>query len=126
MHVPMSTQKIISRQFTVTDFTTLKHLARNTIGHPDDFLLNEMTMVIDIFSHLDSKVDETETLISKCVSELNPPMLTIPGIGIDSAAVILAEFGDFSKYEVRLSFFRLPVWNRDIFNPAPQNLPDEW
>ena len=26
-------------------------------------------------------------------------MLTIPGIGIDSAAVILAEFGDFSKYE---------------------------
>ena len=48
---------------------------------------------------MDSKVDETETLISECVSELNPPMLTIPGIGIDSAAVILAEFGDFSKYE---------------------------
>ena len=48
---------------------------------------------------MDSKADETETLISECVSELNPPMLTIPGIGIDSAAVILAEFGDFSKYE---------------------------
>lgn len=92
-------RKLSRGSFTVTDFTTLKHLARNTIGHPDDFLLNEMTMVIDIFSHLDSKVDETETLISKCVSELNPPMLTIPGIGIDSAAVILAEFGDFSKYE---------------------------
>ena len=44
-------------------------------------------------------MDETETLISECVSELNPPMLTIPGIGIDSAAVILAEFGDFSRYE---------------------------
>lgn len=92
-------RKLSRGSFTVTDFTTLKHLARNTIGHPDDFLLNEMTMVIDIFSHLDSKVDETETLISKCVSELNPPMLTIPGIGIDSAAVILTEFGDFSKYE---------------------------
>ena len=94
------TLKKLSRgSFTVTDFTTLKRLARNTIGHPDDFLLNEMTMVIDIFSQLDSKVDETETLISECVSELNPPMLTIPGIGVDSAAVILAEFGDFSKYK---------------------------
>ena len=92
-------RKLSRGSFTVTDFTNLKRLARNTIGHSDDFLLNEMTMVIDIFSQLDSKVDETETLISECVSELNPPMLTIPGIGIDSAAVILAEFGDFSKYE---------------------------
>lgn len=55
-------------------------------------------MVIDIFSQLDSKVDETEFLIEECVLEINSPMLTISGIGIDSAAVILAEFGDFSKY----------------------------
>ena len=92
-------RKLSRGSFTVTDFTTLKHLARNTVGHPDDFLLNEMTMVIDIFSQLDSKVDETESLIKECVLEINPPMLTIPGIGVDSAAVILAEFGDFSKYE---------------------------
>ena len=92
-------RKLSRGSFTVIDFTTFKRLARNTIGHPDDFLLNEMTMVIDIFSQLDSKVDETETLISECVSELNPPMLTIPDIGVDSATVILAGFGDFSKYE---------------------------
>lgn len=83
----------------VTDFTNLKQLARNTVGHPDDFLLSEMAMVIDIFSQLDSKVDETEKLIEKCVLKINPPMLSIPGIGIESAAVILAEFGDFSKFE---------------------------
>lgn len=29
---------------------------------------------------------------------MNPPMLTVPGIGIESAAVILAEFGDFSNF----------------------------
>lgn len=92
-------RKLSRGSFTVTDFTTLKQLARNTIGHPDDFLLREMAMVIDIFSQLDSKVDETENLISECILEINPPMLTIPGIGIDSAAVILAEFGDFSKFQ---------------------------
>ncbi|MBQ2963774.1 MAG: IS110 family transposase, partial [Clostridia bacterium] len=64
-----------------------------------DFLLHEMAIVIDIFSQLDSKIDETEALIRECVLEINPPMLTIPGIGIESAAVILAEFGDFSKFE---------------------------
>ena len=92
-------RKLSRGRFSLADFTTLKHLARNTVGHPDDFLLNEMAIVIDIFSQLDSKVDEVEALINECVSEINPPMLTVPGIGALSAAVILAEFGDFSKYE---------------------------
>ena len=92
-------RKLSRGRFSLADFTTLKCLARNTVGHPDDFLLSEMAMVIDIFSQLDSKVDETETLIEECVLEITPPMLSIPGIGIESAAVILAEFGDFSKYE---------------------------
>ena len=92
-------RKLSRGRFSLADFTTLKHLARNTVGHPDDFLLSEMAMVIDIFSQLDSKVDETETLIEECVLEINPPMLSIPGIGALSAAVILAEFGDFSRYE---------------------------
>ena len=94
-----SLRKLSRGRFSVTDFTALKLLARNTIGHPDDFLLLEMAIVIDIFSQLDSKIDETEALIRECVLEINPPMLTIPGIGIESAAVILAEFGDFSKFE---------------------------
>ena len=92
-------RKLSRGRFSLADFTTLKHLARNTVGHPDDFLLSEMAMVIDIFSQLDSKVDETEALIKECVLEINPPMLTIPGIGVESAAVILAEFGDFSKFQ---------------------------
>ena len=92
-------RKLSRGRFSLADFTTLKHLARNTVGHPNDFLLSEMAMVLDIFSQLDSKVDETETLIKECVLEINPPILTIPGIGVDSAAVILAEFGDFSKFQ---------------------------
>lgn len=92
-------RKLSRGRFSLADFTTLKHIARNTVGHPDDFLLSEMAMVTDIFSQLDSKVDETETLIKECVLEINPPILTIPGIGVDSAAVILAEFGDFSKFQ---------------------------
>ena len=92
-------RKLSRGRFSTVDFATLKQLARNTIGHPDDFLLYEMATVIDIYSQLDSKIDETEALIHECISKINPPMLSVPGIGVDSAAVFLAEFGDFSKFK---------------------------
>ena len=58
-----------------------------------------MQIVLELYSKLDSMIDETERSIKECVSVMNPPMLTVPGIGIESAAVMLAEFGDFSKFD---------------------------
>mgnify|MGYP004492537595 CR=1 FL=1 len=59
----------------------------------------------DYFETLQSiglKVNETELSIKECVSDMNPPILSVPGIGVDSAAVILAEFGDFLKFNSTL------------------------
>ena len=91
-------RKLSRGRFSTTAFTRLKLLAKNTVGNTEDFLLQEMKIVLEIYSQLDSKIDETENLIQECVSEINPPMLTVPGIGVESAAVILAEFGDFTKF----------------------------
>ena len=91
-------RKLSRGRFSTIDFTNLKQLAKNTVGNTEDYLLQEMQIVLDLYSQLDSKVDETEVSIKECVYNMNPPMLTVPGIGIDSAAVILAEFGDFSKF----------------------------
>ena len=38
-------------------------------------------------------------IFQKIMDELNPPILSIPGVGIQSAAMILAEIGDFSNFE---------------------------
>lgn len=103
-------RKLSRGRFSTTNFARLKLLAKNTVGHSDDFLLQEMDMVLELYSQLDSKVDETESLIQECVLEIDPPLLTVPGISIDSAAVILAEFGDLSKFEnpsQLLSFARM-------------------
>lgn len=86
-------------RFSMVDFVGLKTLARNTVGSTSDYLLQEMEITIDIYNQLQSKVDEIELQINDCVLGLDPPMLTIPGIGVASAAVILSEFGDFSKFE---------------------------
>ena len=85
-------------KFSMVDFVELKTLARNTVGSTSDYLLQEMEITIDIYNQLQSKVEEIEQQINNYVLELNPPMLTIPGIGVSSAAVILSEFGELSKF----------------------------
>ncbi len=101
-------RKLSRGRFSTVDFAKLKQLAKNTIGTTEDYLLLQMQIVLDIYRQLDSKVDETEVSIKECVSDMNPPMLSVPGIGIESAAVILAEFGDFSKFKMLLKCFPLP------------------
>ena len=85
-------------RFSMVDFVELKTLARNTVGSTCDYLLQEMEITIDIYNQLQSKVEEIELQIHDCVLGLDPSMLTIPGIGVASAAVILSEFGDLSKF----------------------------
>ena len=86
-------------RFTMTKFVQLKALAKNTVGRSDDFLLQQLDMILDIHAQLDSKISEVEGQIQECIMGIDPPILTIPGVGYLSAAVILSEYGDFSKYE---------------------------
>ncbi len=92
-------RRISRGKFSTVDFAKLKTLAKNTVGSSEDFLLREMNTVIEIYSQLDSKICEIEALIEECIEFLNPPMLSIPGVGVKSSAVIIAEFGDFSKFQ---------------------------
>ena len=86
-------------KFSMVKFAQLKTLAKNTVGRSDDFLLKQMEITIDIENQLDAKIDEIESQIRECIRGLNPPILTIPGIGELSAAVILSEYGDINKFE---------------------------
>ncbi len=64
---------------------------------PAKFL--ELKHTIKLIQELTSEIDEIEVSIQKIMDELNPPILSIPGVGIQSAAMILAEIGDFSNFE---------------------------
>ena len=85
-------------RFTLSDFVKLKALAKNTVGS-SDFLLHQMSVLLDLYSQMDSMVDELEQQIEDCIHSIDPPILSIPGIGALSAAVILSEYGDFSKFQ---------------------------
>ena len=83
----------------MSDFVQLKALAKNTVGVSSDYLLDQMNVLLDVYSQMDAKVDELDCQITECVRGINPPVLSMPGIGELSAAVILSEFGDFSKFD---------------------------
>lgn len=92
-------RKLSRGRFTMSNFVELKALAKNTVGVSSDYLLDQMNIRLEIYSQLDSKVDELDCQIKECVQGINPPILSLPGIGELSAAVILSEFGDFSKFD---------------------------
>ena len=85
--------------FSMDKFVTLKHLAKNTVGVYDKCYGAQLETLLDLHSQIDCKIDEIEAEITRIVEELNPPTLSVKGIGTVSAAAIIAEFGDFSRYE---------------------------
>ena len=53
---------------------------------------------LELFSNLDSKISDAEDKIRQLIKDINPPLLSIKGIGELSAAVIIAEYGDISRF----------------------------
>ena len=76
----------------------IRDAARTSIGSvmPAKFL--ELKHTIKLIRELTSEIDEIEVSIQKIMDELNPPILSIPGVGIQSAAMILAEIGDIKRF----------------------------
>lgn len=85
-----------------------------------------MEITIDIENQLDAKIDEIESQILECIRALNPPILTIPGIGELTAAIILSEYGNINKFETQLSCFLSLVWSPVTTNLVWLNTRVTW
>lgn len=85
-------------KFSMQRFIELRELAKNTVGESNSIFESELTSLLNLYDNLDSEIEKIESDIIALVKELNPQILTIPGIGALSAAVILSEFGDISRF----------------------------
>ena len=73
--------------------------ARSSIGSNMPAKSLELKHTIKLIQELTSEIDEIETEIKSIMDEINSPILTIPGISYSMGAMILAEIGDFNRFD---------------------------
>ena len=59
----------------------------------------ELQHTIRLIRELDAEIDDIEVAIQAVTEEIQSPITTIPGIGVRMGAMILAEVGDFSRFD---------------------------
>lgn len=78
---------------------TIRDAARASIGSVMPAKSLELRHTIRLIRELDTEIEDIEASIQSLMDELNSPITTIPGIGFRMAAMILAEVGDFSRFD---------------------------
>ena len=74
--------------------------ARNSIGSVMPAKSLELKHTIKLIQELTSEIDEIEAAIERIMDEeIQSPILTIPGISYRMGSMILAEIGDFSRFD---------------------------
>ena len=77
----------------------IRDAARSSIGSQMPAKSLELQHTIRLIQELNREIDDIETEIQKLMDELDSPITTIPGIGPQMGAMILAEVGDFSNFD---------------------------
>ena len=73
--------------------------ARSSIGSYMPAKSLELKHTIKLIQELDSEIDEIENEIKTIMDEINSPILSIPGINYRMGAMIIAEIGDFNRFD---------------------------
>ena len=76
-----------------------REAARNSIGSNMPAKSLELKHTIKLIRELTSEIDEIEIEIKSIMDEINSPILTIPGISYRMGAMIIAEIGDFNRFD---------------------------
>ena len=78
---------------------TIRNAARSSVGSVMPAKSLELQHTIRLIREFDAEIEDIETAIQAIVDEMQSPITTIPGMGVRMGAVILAEIGDFSRFD---------------------------
>lgn len=77
----------------------IRNAAKSSIGSSMPAKSLELKHTIKLIGELDEEIEEIESEIQRIMDEINSPILTIPGINYRMGAMIIAEIGDFSRFD---------------------------
>lgn len=93
-------ENVTLKGFLKNKITHISELAANSFGLKfcrDSFSL-QLKLLIEQITFIEAQVSDVEAEINVILDKINSPIITIPGIGSITAAVILGEIGDISRF----------------------------
>lgn len=84
--------------FDRTTAEKIRNTARQSIGTCSPAKSLELKHTIILIRQISEQINEIEAEIDVILSEINSPILSVPGIGNVTGAAILAEVGDFNRF----------------------------
>ena len=77
----------------------IRETARRSVGSYLPAKSLELKHTIKLIAVLNDEISEIEAEIKKIMDAIDSPILSVPGIGMNIGAIIVAEIGDFSRFE---------------------------
>ena len=94
-----SINKVARGKFSYAKFLKIKEAAKNTIGSSNEYLEFDLENMLELYYNVNKKIKKYDDKIEIIIKELDPPTLSIRGIGPISCAGIISEFGDISRFK---------------------------
>lgn len=88
-----------SKRIPISKFVRLKELAKNTVGNENQYLISLLQSILNIYNTLDAEVSSLDSQITEIMKQYNSPTASIQGISLISAASLIGEFGDISRFD---------------------------
>ena len=76
----------------------IRNAARTSVGSTSATTSLELRQTIRLIREYDALIGEIEASIQQLMNEIDPPIISIKGIGFRMGSIILAEVGDFSRF----------------------------
>ena len=91
--------KVSKGRYSKETAIAFRNAARTSIGSNMPAKSLELKHTIKLIQELTSEIDEIENEIKLIMDEINSPILSIPGINYRMGAMIIAEIGDFNRFD---------------------------
>ena len=98
-HLTHLLDKTSKGRFKRASADKIRETARHSIGSYLPAKSLELKHTIKLIHELDDEIAEIEVEIKKIMDAIDSPILSIPGIGLNLGAIIIAEIGDFSRFD---------------------------
>lgn len=77
----------------------IRETARSSIGTYMPAKALELKHTIKLIREFDNEISEIEAAIKTIMDKISSPITSVPGIGFNMAAMIIAEIGDFNNFD---------------------------